>query len=512
MARILARCLNCIHGPTAQPCGVCSSCIEISAGNSVDVIEIDAASNRGINEMREIRENVRYRPARDRYKVFIVDEAHQITKEAFNALLKTLEEPPEWVVFILCTTEAAEIPNTIASRCQQFTFRSVDFAEIVSRMRFITEQEGIETSDEVLSVVAQAGEGSVRDSLSALDQAIACCGTSLRVEEIRNLLGLFGAESLERVAEAVQKQDGGQMLEIVQELERNGHSLHHFSRELSRYWRNLLVARIAGKSTRLIAASEPEQQALLATANSFSEEDLTRYLNLSLDLYKELQSSLQPRLHLELGLIKLVQAGRIQSIEEALAGLGSAAPASKPARVEAAPPAEPPRTVSARTVEPRPPALQAPRSVPLAAPAPASVAAKPVSPSADASTTQDTLQQRLHDALAAAGLPFTADAIAQAEIRLDNSELLIRAPKAALLSLKEPKLQVIASEVVGSRIRVRTEAGGDTIAPPVVRRDPEPASADESGLRERALSHPGVKRLQELFPDAQIRAVRNLSE
>src|SRR3954454_821279 len=180
VARILACCLNCIQGPTTTPCGVCSSCVEISAGSSVDVIEIDAASNRGINEMREIRENVRYRPARDRYKVFIIDEAHQITKEAFNALLKTLEEPPEWVVFILCTTEAYEIPSTIASRCQQFTFRSVDFQVLVDRMKIIADKEGIQADDEALAVIAQAGEGSVRDSLSALDQAIACCGQTLR--------------------------------------------------------------------------------------------------------------------------------------------------------------------------------------------------------------------------------------------------------------------------------------------------------------------------------------------
>ncbi len=322
VARILARCLNCIHGPTATPCGVCSSCREIGAGNSVDVIEIDAASNRGINEMREIRENVRYRPARDRYKVFIIDEAHQITKEAFNALLKTLEEPPEWVVFILCTTEAYEIPATIASRCQHFTFHSVDFAEIVNRMKYILEQESIEASDEVLSVVAQAGEGSVRDSLSALDQAIACCGTTLRVEEIRALLGMFGTTSLQAVADAVNRQDSGRMLDIVQELERNGQSLQHFSRETSRYWRNLLVAKIAGKPTRLIAATDQEQRDLLSMAQHFSEEDLTRYLNLSLELYQNLQSSLEPRLHLEVGLVKLVQAGKIQSIEEALAGLG----------------------------------------------------------------------------------------------------------------------------------------------------------------------------------------------
>src|ERR1700720_1397119 len=161
VARIFARCLNCEEGPTATPCGKCASCLEITAGSGVDVIEIDAASNRGINEMRELRENVRYRPARDRYKVFIVDEAHQITSEAFNALLKTLEEPPEWVVFILCTTESHKIPTTISSRCQQFSFRSVDFAELVKRIQWICKQEGIEADAEVLSVLAQAGEGSV---------------------------------------------------------------------------------------------------------------------------------------------------------------------------------------------------------------------------------------------------------------------------------------------------------------------------------------------------------------
>src|ERR1700726_2709146 len=176
VARIMARCLNCIQGPTANPCGVCASCIEIPLGSAPDVIEIDAASNRGINEMRELRESVRYRPARDRYKVFIVDEAHQITNEAFNALLKTLEEPPEWAVFILCTTEVHKIPTTIASRCQQFSFRSVDFGELMARMEWIIQQEGIQADPEVLSVLAQAGEGSVGDSFSGLDQAIACCG------------------------------------------------------------------------------------------------------------------------------------------------------------------------------------------------------------------------------------------------------------------------------------------------------------------------------------------------
>src|SRR5437016_14333411 len=203
VARILARCVNCVQGPTVTPDGACASCLEIAQGNAPDVIEIDAASNRGINEMRELRENVRYRPVRDRYKVFIIDEAHQITNEAFNALLKTIEEPPEWVVFVLCTTEVHKIPTTIASRCQQFSFRSVDFAEIVKRMEEICAKEGIEADPEVLSVLAQAGEGSVRDSLSALDQAIACCGTTLSAADVRSLLGMFSLDSLAQVSQAL---------------------------------------------------------------------------------------------------------------------------------------------------------------------------------------------------------------------------------------------------------------------------------------------------------------------
>src|SRR4051812_5273781 len=327
VARIIARCLNCINGPTAQPCGVCSSCLEVTAGNSVDVIEIDAASNRGINEMRELRDNVRYRPARDRYKVFIIDEAHQITNEAFNALLKTIEEPPPWAVFVLCTTEAHKIPATIASRCQHFSFRSVDFEDLTHRMAWICEQEGINADPEALAVIAAAGEGSVRDSLSALDQAIACCGAKLNATEVRALLGAFSLESLEKVSQALVAGDSRRMLEVVDELERNGHNLQHFARELARYFRNLLVARIAGADRRLLAASDAQRERMTQIAAQFSEEDLTRYLALSLDLFKDLQTSLQPRFHLEIGLVRLVHAGRLVSIEEALSGT---APAPSP--------------------------------------------------------------------------------------------------------------------------------------------------------------------------------------
>ncbi len=496
VARILARCLNCIEGPTPNPCGVCSSCTEVTAGNSVDVIEIDAASNRGINEMREIRENVRYRPARDRYKIFIIDEAHQITKEAFNALLKTLEEPPEWVVFILCTTEAYEIPNTIASRCQHFTFHSVDFAELMNRVKYIAQQEGIQADEEVLSAIAQAGEGSVRDALSALDQAIACCGTTLSVETVRGLLGVFGVEALRAVAEAVEQQDSARMLGIVEELERKGQSLQHFCRELSRYWRNLLVAKITGKASRLIAASDREQQALHETAKSFSEEDLTRYLNLTLDLYKALQSSLQPRLHLELGLVKLVQAGKLQSIEEALAGLGAAEAVSSNSSPAAAGSL---LTASSRAGAPRPPALQAPAKAVSASSA----------PEKDVQTSG--VREDLLGALQRAGLSTTVDALQVCEVRLERGELLIRAPKNQAFTLREPVVQRIASEVTGKPVRVRVEVTDDAAVAPAAPAE-KANGGDKDDLWQRALSDPGVKRVKELFPGAQVRAVRNLNE
>jgi DNA polymerase-3 subunit gamma/tau len=461
VARIMARCLNCIQGPTANPCGVCASCLETASGGAPDVIEIDAASNRGINEMRELRENVRYRPARDRYKVFIVDEAHQITSEAFNALLKTLEEPPEWVVFILCTTESHKIPATIVSRCQQFSFRSVDFAQLVERMQWIAAQEGITADAETFSVLAQAGEGSVRDSLSALDQAIACCGTELKAVEVRNLLGMFSLDSLGAVAGALVAGDSKAMLDVVADLEANGRSLQHFSRELSRYFRNLLVVKISGGVTKLVAASPPEQEALGNVAAQFSEEDLTRHLRLTLDLFRDLQSSLQPRLHLELGLLRLVHAGRLQSIEEAIAGIGGA-------------PAPP---------KPIPPT----RSAPAAA--------------ADVST-----RSRLHAALLDEKQTYVADALEHSELTESATELIVTTPKLYAMNFKHGDFTAVVHRVVGRPVKVTIKVGE-------TERVPTPAAAPKADeVAARALEHPEVKRFQELFPDSQVRTVRNLKD
>ncbi len=474
VARIMALCLNCEKGPTAKPCGECASCKEVASGGAMDVIEIDAASNRGINEMRELRENVRFRPARDRYKVFIVDEAHQITSEAFNALLKTLEEPPEWVVFILCTTESHKIPQTIASRCQQFSFRSVDFGLLVERMEYISKEEGITYDGEVLSVLAQAGEGSVRDSLSALDQAIACCGDRLEAAQVRELLGMFSLDSMGQVASALVAGDSRRMLDIVAELESNGRSLQHFARELARYFRNLLVARISGGTTRLIAASGPEQERLLTVATQFTEEDLTRALKLSLDLFRDLQSSLQPRLHLEMGLLRLVHAAKLQPIEEALASLGPVGQAIPPARPAAAPP--PPRTQ----------------------------AESPAQPPA----TGD-LRSRLHATLLEAKQIHLADAVEHSDVVESANEVVFTTSKVFQMFLKDASLEATVKRLTGRPVRVTVKIGEVGSAPPPSA--PKPTGGDTE-TTERALSHPEVKRFQEQFPDAQLRTVRNLKE
>ena len=485
VARILARCLNCVEGPTPEPCGECSSCVEIAQGNAPDVIEIDAASNRGINEMRELRENVRYRPSRDRYKIFIIDEAHQITNEAFNALLKTLEEPPEWAVFVLCTTEAHKIPSTIASRCQQFGFRSVDFALLIERLGEICRSEGIEADDEALAVLAQAGEGSVRDSLSALDQAIACCGRKLEGPAVRQLLGLYSLETLERAAAALEGGSAAAMLEIAAELENSGKNLQYFCRELCRYFRNLLVARIAGGETRLIAASAAEQARLRETAARFGEEDLTRWLQISLDTYSQLQYSLQPRLHLELGLLRLLHAGRLKPIEEVLArlapgGAAPAAPAGGGGRTEAAP-------------------------VRRAAPRPAG-AAETAAPAA----AGEGLKPRLAAALEAAGAGLSAHAVEESEIRESPNTVEFAAPRTAIPGLKSPDVARALEKVLGRKVKVVVTAangdGGGAAATPGA------AAGPVADAAAKALEHPAVRSFQELFPGSRVREVRNLRE
>src|SRR6185437_10760082 len=280
IARILAMALNCrsTDRPTPEPCGVCDSCVEIRAGSAVDVIEIDAATNRGIDEIRELREAARYRPARDRYKIYILDEAHQITDAAFNALLKTLEEPPPHIVFMMATTQPEDIPQTIRSRCQHFSFHAVKFDEIVGQLADIARKENIDADDEALAVLAEAGDGSMRDALSIMDQAIACCGTRLSGELVRGLAGTVGSEVFEDLLGTVARNSSEEALRLLDRLMTEGQNPAHFAKQLVRFLRNTVVAKVAGSSSPLLQISSDERARVARVAEQFSEEDLARFL------------------------------------------------------------------------------------------------------------------------------------------------------------------------------------------------------------------------------------------
>jgi DNA polymerase-3 subunit gamma/tau len=330
-ARILAKSLNCVEGPTVTPCGQCPSCLEITAGNSVDVFEIDAASNRGIDEIRELRETVRYLPARDRYKVFIIDEVHMLTTEAFNALLKTLEEPPPRSLFLLATTEPHKLPATIQSRCQHFAFRLLDYAEIYTRLEKVCAAEKVRADEGALSALAQAAEGSLRDALSLLDQVIAACGDQLEEGCVRQLLGVVPARFLREMVEALHAGDARLVLERVGQLAKEGYELAHFAGEFTRYVRSLMIAKSCGAESPLLQVPGDERRTLAELSRLFSEEDLTRFFQILLRTEGELRYSLAPRFHLEMGLLKLVHAGKLASLESLLGELRGTRPAEKTA-------------------------------------------------------------------------------------------------------------------------------------------------------------------------------------
>jgi len=339
IARILAMALNCRNAigsavrPTAEPCEICESCTEIKAGNAVDVIEIDAATNRGIDEIRELRDAARYRPARDKYKIYILDEAHQITDAAFNALLKTLEEPPDHIVFMMATTQPEDIPQTVRSRCQHFSFHAVKLVDILSELRGIAEREGVDADESALSLLAEAGDGSMRDALSIMDQAIASAPVEdgrprLDAGQIRELMGTVPNAVFERILEAVDGNRSAEVITVANQLLDAGNSPAQLARQFVRYLRNALIAKIAGIGVdgagadgvagELLQISADEQRRAGRSAALFSEEELTRFLQVVLRTFDELGYRQEQRFHFELGLLKLVHLRRLLPIEEVL--------------------------------------------------------------------------------------------------------------------------------------------------------------------------------------------------
>jgi DNA polymerase-3 subunit gamma/tau len=348
IARILAMALNCrtevgsAERPTHEPCLQCVSCREISSGggaeagelatHSFDFIEIDAASNRGIDDVRSIRTQASVQPARDKYKIFLLDEAHQITDAAFNAILKTLEEPPEWTIFMMATTEPENIPQTIRSRCQHFSFHAVKFEDILGQLNLVAAREQVEAEEAALALLAEAGDGSMRDALSIMDQAIASapCNEAgrplLAATEIRELMGSVPNAVFERLLEAVAAGQSTALMEQLNGLLNAGHSPSTLARQMVRYLRNALMAKLGGEQTELLQISADERARAARTALLFSEEDLTRNLQIVLRTFDDLNYRQEQRFHLELGLLKLVHAQRLLPLEELLSGVAAGAP------------------------------------------------------------------------------------------------------------------------------------------------------------------------------------------
>jgi DNA polymerase III subunit gamma/tau len=349
IARILAMALNCrsevgsAERPTHEPCLQCVSCREIGSGGSpeagelatqsFDFIEIDAASNRGIDDVRSIRQQASVQPARDKYKVFLLDEAHQITDAAFNAILKTLEEPPEWTIFMMATTEPENIPQTIRSRCQHFSFHAVKLDDIVGQLRMIAEKEQLQAEDGALALLAEAGDGSMRDALSIMDQAIASapCNEAgkavLTAALIRDLMGSVPNTVFERLMEAVAAGQSAELMGQANVLLNAGHSPSSLARQMVRFLRNALMAKLGGEQTELLQISADERARANRTAMLFSEEDLTRSLQIMLRTFDDLNYRQEQRFHLELGLLKLVHAQRLLPLEEFLSTVAAGAPA-----------------------------------------------------------------------------------------------------------------------------------------------------------------------------------------
>ncbi|BDV41224.1 DNA polymerase III subunit gamma/tau [Geotalea uraniireducens] len=373
-ARILAKALNCERGMSPEPCNECPACLEITAGTSVDVLEIDGASNTGVDDIRELRENVKYLPSRCRFKIFIIDEVHMLSTNAFNALLKTLEEPPPHVKFIFATTEPHKVPITILSRCQRFDFRRIPLAKVVARLRYIVDRENSAISDAALTVVARKGDGSMRDSLSVLDQVLAFCGENVSDDEVVALLGVVDRRLLLDGSAAVFGRDSRAALGVVAKVDEFGYNIRQFCGELIEHFRNLTILKAVGDGAELLDLSEAELALLREQVEPLALADLQRHLAILLRAEAEMAQSSFPRLVLEMALIKMATLVPVVPVDELLGRLRALESGTPSAAVVAdsrvqwrpAAPAGPPAARS--TVAAAPPVAPAGLAAPAAAP------------------------------------------------------------------------------------------------------------------------------------------------
>ncbi len=433
-ARILAKALNCstADAPTPDPCGSCSSCEEIAAASSLDVQEIDGATNNGVEQVRELRESARYSPARDRFKIWIIDEVHMLSTGAFNALLKTLEEPPPRVKFIFATTEYHKIPDTILSRCQQYDFRLVPAREIQAHLRRVAGGEKVQVSDEALARITRAAEGSVRDALSLFDQVLSFSGERVSDEDISALLGLIDRELLLAASGAIAASDSLRLLDLVERLSDYGADHRNFVRELLLHFREILLVKIAPEASPLLAQILPEERdRLRPLAEAFSAEDLLRMIDVLAKTDVELRFAQDPRVTLELGLLKMSHLRRLESFAELVN------------RIE---------QLGAAPTAPAPPGM--------AAPGPPRPAAPSLVSSASADPGVDLLAHLLD---AARSRPSLMPALRRAEARIDGDQciLVVEPNFEALAQAHASEYEVMATTALGRKVRLRivTDSG-----------------------------------------------------
>jgi DNA polymerase-3 subunit gamma/tau len=511
-ARILARALNCVQGPTPTPCGVCDPCVEIAEGRDIDVLEIDAATHTGVDNVREvIIEGLAIAPVRNRYKVFLIDEVHMLSASSFNALLKSIEEPPPHVVFMMATTELQRIPDTVLSRSQIYEFRTISTRTVADRLRFVADQEGITAPDDALLLLARAGEGSMRDSLSAFDQVRAFAGDAFTLDDVTSVLGLVGRDLVFDMLEAVAAEDAAAGFALVESAIERGYDLRILCRELARAARDLLLVSVdAARLKDPDVASEAERPRLTDVGGRYSREDLLRAFDAFTRAELDVKQSDHPRFQLEMALVRLMYLRKLVPLGDLLDG-GRPSPSRSPA-----PALQRPSLPASRSS-----AASAPASRPVVAPPSARAAAAPApppaaSPAAAVADGADGARDRFLAAIKA-GKPFFFNAVVAQAYRIEVAPSGITF--AFLANQKVPRAQceenrewltALSAKTLGHAVPVQVtvvapSAPGEpaptpaAAAPAAAPRTPPGGTSDEQ-LRQEALADPSVQALFEIFP------------
>jgi DNA polymerase-3 subunit gamma/tau len=504
-ARILARALSCVTGPTADPCGTCDACVEIAQGRDIDVLEIDAASHTGIDTIREvIIDNLSFAPVRNRYKVFIIDEVHQLSGSSFNALLKSIEEPPAHVVFMMATTELHKIPDTILSRAQVFEFRTIPTPLITAQLRKIAAAEGIDAADAALSLIARAAEGSMRDAQSALDQVIAFAGNTIAVEDVSTVLGLVGRDLLFDLIDAVVAEDGPAAFALADRAVEAGYDLKLVLRELSRAVRDLMIVSVDPTRAGDDDLAEGERERLTALASRFSREDLMRAFDLLSNAEQEIRTASHPRYQFEMVLLKWMHTRKLVPLADLLASGGAVKSQIPNPKAQI-----PSRPSSSTSPSPR-----------VAAPAssPAKSTAAPSNP--ESRIANPDLKDKLLAEIRSGKATFYNTVVAQAQrIDVTNDRItFVFGPAQSTLrgwfDQQKAWLDAAGERIAGRKIVVTSElraAGPLAAAANAESRipDPGPSAEKKRDLKAEAMSSSTVQAMLDVFP-AEIRDVEEM--